>query len=104
MPAMGVSMPYRRRAPEPGRSLCFDIGRHLVRLERQPEGWTASVDGLALGSHYATSAQAWEHGVRAARAIEIRSPPIADAGQREGAPEAASGSPDRPDALGVREG
>jgi hypothetical protein len=63
-------MPYRRRVLETGRKLCFDIGKHLVRLALCAEGWTASVDGLALEGRFSNQAQAWEVGVRVALQLE----------------------------------
>jgi hypothetical protein len=63
-------MPYRRRVLETGRRLCFDIGRHLVRLALCAEGWTASVDGLTLEGRFSSQAQAWEQGVRVALQLE----------------------------------
>src|SRR5512135_978956 len=56
----GGLMPYRRRTLEAGKRLCFDIGKHLVRLALCAEGWSASVDGLALEGRYQNEAQAWE--------------------------------------------
>jgi hypothetical protein len=70
-------MPYRRRAMETGKRLCYDIGRHLVRLALCAEGWTASVDGLTLEGRFTSQAQAWEVGVRVA--LQLEDPPTAPA-------------------------
>ncbi len=80
-------MPYRRRVLESDKDLCFDIGRHLVRLERCAEGWSASVDGLTLGGRFSSQAQAWQQGVRAALEIErLLSKPANPVGSRQGLP------------------
>jgi len=63
-------MPNRRRALDADKKLCFDIGKHLVRLALCAEGWSASVDGLALEGRYSNQAQAWEVGVRVALQLE----------------------------------
>jgi hypothetical protein len=78
-------MPYRRRVLESGRRLCFDIGRHLVRLALCAEGWTASVDGLTLEGRFSSQAQAWEQGVRVALQLEDRpSGPVGQGGRPAG--------------------
>ena len=77
-------MPYRRRAPETDKDLCFDIGRHLVRLEHGSEGWSASVDGLKLEGCFSSQAQAWQQGVRAGLEIEGHPPRPANQAGSEG--------------------
>jgi hypothetical protein len=78
-------MPYRRRVLESGRRLCFDIGRHLVRLALCAEGWTASVDGLTLEGRFSSQAQAWEQAVRMAQQLEDRpSGPVGQGGRPAG--------------------
>ena len=68
-------MAYRRRALQTGKRLCYDIGKHLVRLALVAEGWTASVDGLTLEGRFSNEAQAWEQGVR--MALQLEGPPSA---------------------------
>lgn len=83
-------MPYRRRAQETGQKLCFDIGRHLLRLDRCPDGWAASVDGLSLAGRYPSQAQAWQEGVRAALVLEGQvSWPAAQASTEQATPGGA---------------
>jgi hypothetical protein len=67
-------MPDRRRAEVAGDRLCFEIGKHLVRLEKRGDAWTASVDGLSGGAHHPSQAEAWRHGVQAALALDAPAP------------------------------
>ncbi len=88
-------MPYRRRALEPDRDFCFDIGKHLIRLERCAEGWSASVDGLCLGGRFSSQAQAWQQGVRAALELDGQvSKPANQVGSRPGRPGDRRAEPD----------
>jgi hypothetical protein len=99
-------MPYRRRALQTGRRLCYDIGKHLVRLALVAEGWTASVDGLSLEGRFSNEAQAWQEGVRVA--LQLEGPPSAPpppAPARPTAPSSPSSpsSPSTPGAPGGQE-
>jgi hypothetical protein len=92
-------MPSRRRTLEAGRRLCFDIGKHLVRLALCAEGWSASVDGLALEGRYADQAQAWEVGVRVA--LQLESPLPAPPSPIAPSTPATPADPFDPDGPGV---
>jgi len=91
-------MPRRRRALEAGKRLCFDIGKHLVRLALCAEGWSASVDGLALEGRYSDQAQAWEVGVRVA--LQLEGPFSAPASPTMPSAPSAPSNPSDPDSPG----
>jgi hypothetical protein len=91
-------MPKRRRALEAGKKLCFDIGKHLVRLALCAEGWSASVDGLALEGRYSNQAQAWEVGVRVA--LQLEGPLSAPATPSAPGAPSSPATPSTPDAPG----
>ena len=67
-------MPHRRRAPIENGSLCFEVGKHLVRLQLDADGWVVSVDGLSHGARFPSQAEAWLEGVQTAHALETPLP------------------------------
>jgi hypothetical protein len=48
----------------------YEVGRHLVRLTQERDGWAVSVDGLVHGQRYASAAEAWSAGLRTAEALD----------------------------------
>jgi len=58
----------RRWRREEGR--WYDLGRHLLQLRKDEEGWTVSVDGLGREQRYATEPEAWSAGVAAADLLD----------------------------------
>jgi hypothetical protein len=77
----------RRHPPFAEHGLRFDIGRHVLRLMQGAAGWSASVDGLPSGGSYASQAEAWQAGVRAALALEGPAPRGGGAAGRGPAPQ-----------------
>jgi hypothetical protein len=56
------------------QELCFEVGSHLLRLERCPDGWAATIDGLSVGDRFPSQAEAWLVGVQVAFALDAPAP------------------------------
>jgi hypothetical protein len=67
-------MSGKRRVVVANQGLCFEVGSHLLRLERCPDGWAAAIDGLAVGGRFPSQAEAWQVGVQVAFALDGPAP------------------------------
>lgn len=64
---MADADPGSRSASPDRTTTVFHIGAHTLRVTKVNEGrWTFTVDGGDVSSSFATQAEAWEAGVRAA--------------------------------------
>jgi hypothetical protein len=92
----------RRLARNEDRNLCFEVGKHRLCLERRPDGWAVSVDGLARGARFGSQAEAWEAGVRMALSFESSVTPLPD--QASQVPGRSYDSPPEPGIAGSVDG
>jgi hypothetical protein len=59
-----------RRRGTLGEGITYDVGRHLLVLCHDDQGWLVRVDGLGTDQHYRSEAEAWAAGVTAAEFLD----------------------------------
>jgi len=59
-----------RRKRIVGAGNTYDMGRHVVELRQDPQGWSALVDGLGGNQRYGSEVDAWKAGLVAAELLD----------------------------------